>query len=382
MRQHNSWVIALLLLGSLAARGADADGFDYPFGPPNGQPRAPGTAQAAGAWQNVQDFGVNGHLGEDWNFGFGSDDLGKPIYAAANGDVVYAQDVGGDGSWKGVIIIQHSGTGLRLPGGGTVQKVKTFYGHLDPASINQWVTVGSRVARGQQIGVIGPTPTTSTGPHLHFEIRTNLNIGVVQGNSSDPTGWIDPSDFIDANRPSVAVTSNFVASIAQAVSVNWTPRTNKSYKVYGSQDLVVWEFLSGPFESSAAAPQYFHPVPWAANKFFRVEESSAALLDWLDGTWSGTTYQTQLSSGTFRTTINANRTTGIYSATYDFPCSGNLTLISATDREARFNLTITSGNCVDGSIVLSRLTATNITYTWIHKDGASVATSFAVLNKQ
>ena len=129
-------------------------------------------------WQNVQDFTVNNHLGEDWNFGFGSDDLGKPVYAAANGQVVYAQDVGGDGSWKGVIIILHTGSNLRLTGGGSVNQVKSMYAHLDPASINNWASAGSAVSRGQQIGVIGPTPTGSTGPHLHFEVRTNLIIGV------------------------------------------------------------------------------------------------------------------------------------------------------------------------------------------------------------
>src|SRR5207248_4904097 len=90
---------------------------------------------------------------------------------------------------------------LQLSGGGSVSQVKSMYAHLDPASINDRVNVGSVVARGQQIGVIGPTPTGSTGPHLHFEMRTNLTIGVGPGYSSDPTGWVDPSNFIDLNRP-------------------------------------------------------------------------------------------------------------------------------------------------------------------------------------
>src|SRR5439155_1768113 len=184
-------VLSLTACSCILAHAA-SDGFDYPFGPPDGQPRCPGTAQCATGWQNVQDFRVNNHLGEDWNYGFGSDDLGKPIYAAANGQVVYAQDVGGDGSWKGVIIVIHTGSVLHLSGGGTVSQVKSMYAHLDVASINDWVNVGSVVTRGQQIGVIGPTPTGSSGPHLHFEVRTNLNIGVGPGYTNNPTGWVDP----------------------------------------------------------------------------------------------------------------------------------------------------------------------------------------------
>lgn len=157
-------------------------------------------ARAPLAGTTIQDFRVNNHLGEDWNYGFGSDDLGKPIYSAADGQVVYAQDVGGDGSWSGVVIILHTAAHLNVPGGGVVAQVKSLYGHLDPSSINTWVAVGANVVRGQQIGVIGPTPTGSTGPHLHFEIRTNVAIALGLGYSGDATGWVDPSDFIDANR--------------------------------------------------------------------------------------------------------------------------------------------------------------------------------------
>jgi len=188
-------------------QAASVDGFDYPFGPPDGTPRCSGTAQCANGWRNVQDFRVNNHLGEDWNFGFGEDDLGKPVYAVANGVVSYAQDVGGDGSWKGVIIIRHSGSNIKVPGGSAVSEVTSLYGHLDVSKITAWVSVGSVVSRGQQIGVIGPTPTGSTGPHLHFEIRSDTSIGVGPGYSANSTGWIDPSDFIAANRPATSITN-------------------------------------------------------------------------------------------------------------------------------------------------------------------------------
>lgn len=77
---------------------------------------------------------------------------GTPIKAAAGGTVSYA-------SWKGpygnLIVIDH--------GGG----IQTYYGHL--SSIG--VSVGQSVGQGQVIGAMGSTGN-STGPHLHFEIRS------------------------------------------------------------------------------------------------------------------------------------------------------------------------------------------------------------------
>ncbi len=225
----------LMLCGKITA--ANTDGFDYPFGPPNGLPRCPGIAQCANGWQNVLDFTVINHLGEDWNFGFADDDLRLPIYASANGEVVYAQDVGGNGSWKGVIIILHTGPTLQIPSDGTVSGVKSLYGHLDPTTINNWVQVGTMVTRGQKIGEIGPTPTGGSGPHLHFEIRTNLSIEVGPGYNIDPTGWIDPSDFIDANRPSRVP---FVLTPEKAFQVTFPAKESYQYQVEYSSNLVNW----------------------------------------------------------------------------------------------------------------------------------------------
>lgn len=84
---------------------------------------------------------------------------GSPIYAPAAGVVSGA---GWDGGYGISVIIEH--------GGG----LQTRYGHMS----RYVVAVGQTVAVGSVIGYVGSTGL-STGPHLHYEIRSN-------GQSVDP----------------------------------------------------------------------------------------------------------------------------------------------------------------------------------------------------
>jgi murein DD-endopeptidase MepM/ murein hydrolase activator NlpD len=77
--------------------------------------------------------------------------IGDPIYAALDGEVIYA---GWEGGYGNVIKLAHSGN------------LETVYAHC--SSLN--VKAGQRVKRGQVIGKVGNTGR-STGPHLHFEVR-------------------------------------------------------------------------------------------------------------------------------------------------------------------------------------------------------------------
>jgi lipoprotein NlpD len=79
--------------------------------------------------------------------------VGTPVYAADDGNVIYAGVLHGYGN---VVIIQHSG--------GYV----TIYGHNQSNLVRE----GAGVARGQQIATIGTSGRTS-GPNLHFEVRYN-----------------------------------------------------------------------------------------------------------------------------------------------------------------------------------------------------------------
>ena len=78
--------------------------------------------------------------------------LGTPILAALSGRVAFAGWRGGYG--KLIILVHDNG-------------LSTYYGHQSRFTVG----VGARVNRGQVIGYVGSSGH-STGPHLHFEIRT------------------------------------------------------------------------------------------------------------------------------------------------------------------------------------------------------------------
>jgi len=92
--------------------------------------------------------------------------FGSPVYAADDGVVAL---VGSSSTGYGnYVVIAHSGG------------FDTLYGHLSTAL----VTVGQPVTQGQPVGLEGSTGS-STGPHLHFELRINQR-------PVDPTPYLPP----------------------------------------------------------------------------------------------------------------------------------------------------------------------------------------------
>ena len=140
------------------------------------------------SWYNAQDFGENQHLGEDWNKNTGGNtDCGEPVFAAADGRILFAKDAGA--GWVNVIIIEH------VASDGT--KIQSLYGHLETIAKND-----GEVKRRERIGTVGGA--NGRYPcHLHFEIRwaeCPLWNRAGSGYSDARHGWIDPSEFIDKNR--------------------------------------------------------------------------------------------------------------------------------------------------------------------------------------
>ncbi|SFD79772.1 Murein DD-endopeptidase MepM and murein hydrolase activator NlpD, contain LysM domain [Actinopolyspora alba] len=92
-------------------------------------------------------------------------DTGTPIYAPQAGTVISSGPASGFGLW---VRVQHDD--------GKV----TVYGHIHSSQ----VSVGERVEAGQQIATVG-SRGQSTGPHLHFEVRTGPGAGEI-----NPIPWL------------------------------------------------------------------------------------------------------------------------------------------------------------------------------------------------
>ncbi|NJL38756.1 MAG: M23 family metallopeptidase [Leptolyngbyaceae cyanobacterium SM1_4_3] len=98
-------------------------------------------------------------------------DRGTPVLAAGEGTVAFASN---QGNYGNLVVINHS------------QGVQTRYAQLDSIEVE----VGETVGVGDRIGTVGATGI-ATGPHLHFEVRTNSDLG-----------WVaqDPGDYFQDLR--------------------------------------------------------------------------------------------------------------------------------------------------------------------------------------
>ncbi|MEU8779257.1 M23 family metallopeptidase [Streptomyces sp. NPDC048606] len=108
-------------------------------------------------------FGLGGNM---WSHKHSGQDFavptGTPVKAAAAGTVVKAgPNGGGDGpAYGNAVVIKHANGKY------------SQYAHLSKIQVR----IGQKVAVNQQIALSGNTGNSS-GPHLHFEIRTTPNYG-------------------------------------------------------------------------------------------------------------------------------------------------------------------------------------------------------------
>jgi len=109
------------------------------------------------------------HSGIDW----GGGGINHPIYATQRGEII-SNHWSNSGGW--VVHIKHLN-----------DTYYSAYLHLDSQSP---ISVGSVVSRGQEIGTMGTTGS-STGIHLHFEIAT-----ISTGFYSE-SGTINPKIYLD-----------------------------------------------------------------------------------------------------------------------------------------------------------------------------------------
>jgi murein DD-endopeptidase MepM/ murein hydrolase activator NlpD len=116
-----------------------------------------------------------GNSGNRWAAGHSGQDFavptGTPVKSVHKGTVVKAGGNGaGDGpAYGNAVVVKHANGSY------------SQYAHLSKVQ----VSVGQQVKTGQQIALSGNTGN-STGPHLHFEIRTSADFGT----SVDPRSFL------------------------------------------------------------------------------------------------------------------------------------------------------------------------------------------------
>ncbi|HSP46425.1 MAG TPA: M23 family metallopeptidase [Chthoniobacterales bacterium] len=152
--------------------------FDFPIGTENG----------AFAY-NAQPFTENRHLGDDLNgIGGENSDLGDPVFAVADGQVLFAGQAGP--GWGNVVIVLHA-----YEENGARKFVQSYYGHVETILVGR----KQNVHRGEQIATIG-TADGRYWAHLHFEMREFTTPFIGPGYREDTRGWINPSAFIASHR--------------------------------------------------------------------------------------------------------------------------------------------------------------------------------------
>ena len=127
---------------STGGGSVSSSGFIYPV--PSGYTRiTTGINYSSGQYHGAVDFGSAGINGQ-------------PVYAVADGIVVTAENL--TSSYGTYVMIAH------------YNGLYTLYAHGQRGSLR--VSEGQKVSQGQQIMNVGSTGN-STGPHLHFEVRTS-----------------------------------------------------------------------------------------------------------------------------------------------------------------------------------------------------------------
>ncbi|BCX47855.1 hypothetical protein HAHE_17630 [Haloferula helveola] len=166
------------------------------FDPPMGTEQAGLTYNAQKFWEMNNGRGGH-HTGDDLNgIGGMNSDLGDPVFAAADGRVLYAGEP--SPGWGNTVVVAHHTADGRV--------LQTMYAHLQ----NIDVPVGAAVARGRVIGSVG-TANGYYPAHLHFEMRESDGVDIGAGYSMNPMNRLDPEATIasmrgaPADRPSPAV---------------------------------------------------------------------------------------------------------------------------------------------------------------------------------
>ncbi|MFD2255079.1 M23 family metallopeptidase [Luteolibacter algae] len=150
------------------------------------------------------------HTGDDLNgIGGMNTDLGDPVFAAADGLVIFAGEP--SPGWGNIVVLAH-----RNANG---EPIHTMYAHL----LDIKTTLGSLVARGSVIGRVG-TASGHYPAHLHFEARSSDGVDIGGGYAMHPLSHLDPKPLIAALHDSSpeGISPAALAFASLAPELPWT----------------------------------------------------------------------------------------------------------------------------------------------------------------
>ncbi len=227
--------------------------------PVTGQPGYPGAG-----WTITSGYATDAYFQRfgDWHTGHDlarSREGSEPIYAVADGKVIWAENAG-DNGFGNLVVVQHT------------DKLYSRYAHLAR------IDVGSKqaVSAGQPIGLLGTTGR-STAPHLHFDMMRLKNAldwpgkhkqGVLE-NYIDPNSWYREAEVTVSVEPTLTqwvrvnapATLNVRSRDSASAAILYRLPNNSIIEIKGvrlERDGIVWrELISGGW----IAEMYTESVP-------------------------------------------------------------------------------------------------------------------------
>jgi hypothetical protein len=155
------------------------------FDPPMGSDHGGFTYNAQKFWE-MNDMRGGNHFGDDLNgIGGMNTDLGDPVYAIADGLVVYAGEP--SPGWGNVVLLAHT-----APDGKVLQSMFAHLNRID-------VSLGALVGRGARIATVG-TAHGNYPAHLHFEMRASDEVDIGGGYAMAKLNRLDPAATVAALR--------------------------------------------------------------------------------------------------------------------------------------------------------------------------------------
>lgn len=178
------------------------------FDPPMGSEDAGLVYNAQKFWEMNERRGGR-HMGDDLNgIGGMNTDLGDPVFAVADGLVLYAGEP--SPGWGNLVIAGHRTSDGRV--------LHSMYGHLQRID----VAVGALVPRGGKVGTVG-TANGHYPAHLHFEMRVGTGVDVGAGYSLHPLNRLDPTATVEGLRNAEAEEiSASPLALMLAEAADWT----------------------------------------------------------------------------------------------------------------------------------------------------------------